>query len=240
MRMREIVVGTAMLTISLVASRADSKTLAPEGGSNEDRWGPQVVSRIADGGDSKNEIQGEINQLISAVPSPLISGDEALGSAYFNTLMILSAKNECSDFYGGPAAAAAVFKEMVSRLRKGYFEPAIGMSMSGDVVNISSLGIRAEYRLFDKLTINANGAFYRRQLSFTHVPLAGVGTFAPNTKEVRVLMFLHELGHVMKGEDGSWLLPNDGGNEALSRQNSQKIENVCRKQIERLEHSGQP
>jgi hypothetical protein len=39
---------------------------------------------------------------------------------------------------------------------------------------------------------------------------------------------------MMKGPDGNWLLPDDGGNEELSRNNSFKIEKVCGEQITRV------
>ena len=47
-------------------------------------------------------------------------------------------------------------------------------------------------------------------------------------------MFLHELGHLMKGPDGHWLLPDDGSDEELSSRNSQRIELLCGAQIRDL------
>jgi hypothetical protein len=44
-------------------------------------------------------------------------------------------------------------------------------------------------------------------------------------------MFLHELGHLIKGQDGKWLLPDDGQSAETSRSNSEKIEEVCKEQI---------
>ena len=60
------------------------------------------------------------------------------------------------------------------------------------------------------------------------------GNLRANTKEARVLILLHELGHVIEGADGRWLLPDDGKNEGLSRANSSKIEDVCDDQIRGL------
>jgi len=47
-------------------------------------------------------------------------------------------------------------------------------------------------------------------------------------------MFLHELGHLLQGQSGDWLLPDDGGDEVLSRDNTRKIESVCGDQIKNL------
>jgi len=84
------------------------------------------------------------------------------------------------------------------------------------------------------VSINANGAFYKNSHFNSEQRVPGVGSFRPNTREVRVLILLHELGHLMQGVDGKWLLPDDGGNESLSRSNSYKIEQVCAEQINGL------
>jgi len=47
-------------------------------------------------------------------------------------------------------------------------------------------------------------------------------------------MLLHELGHVVRGESGAWLLPDDGADESKSRNNTQKIEDICGDQIKNL------
>ena len=47
-------------------------------------------------------------------------------------------------------------------------------------------------------------------------------------------MFLHELGHMVKGESGAWLLPDDGKDESQSRDNTRKVEDVCAEQIKNL------
>lgn len=51
-------------------------------------------------------------------------------------------------------------------------------------------------------------------------------------------MFLHELGHMMKGNDGRWLLPDDGKDQNRSHVNSQKIEDFCGSEIKRLRKEG--
>jgi hypothetical protein len=64
--------------------------------------------------------------------------------------------------------------------------------------------------------------------------LPGIGTYEPASRESRVLMLLHELGHTVKADDGEWLLPNDGKNAILSRRNSLLIEKVCGEEIASL------
>jgi hypothetical protein len=42
----------------------------------------------------------------------------------------------------------------------------------------------------------------------------------------------------MKGDDGNWLLPDDGKAIGVSQENSRKIEDVCGEQIKRLTRDG--
>jgi len=194
MKLREFLIGTAMMSFTLVSAHAITPT----------------------------------------VPSPLITEDKILGSAYYDTLSILSTPNECSDFFGGPVASVDIFNGLIGKVRTSFFQPSIGIRMSGDTISGFNQTTKTRYRLFNKVSINRNGPFYRRKNSPWEPTVRGVGTFAPNTKEARVLMFLHELGHIVKAEGGDWLLPDDGGNEALSRDNTRKIEDVCGGQIKNL------
>jgi hypothetical protein len=157
-----------------------------------------------------------------------------LATAYFNTLQVLSTTNGCSLFFGGPAASVGVFNQLIRRVRKEFFSTPIGIQMSGQTTNIRNETLGREYRLFDKVSINAHGPFYRERFSRSGRLFPRTATFAANTNEVRVLMLLHELGHVMKGEDGHWLLPDDGQDDNISRSNSQKIRDVCGEQIQAI------
>jgi hypothetical protein len=170
-------------------------------------------------------------------PSPLVEEDKVLGEAYYDTLGILSEDNACSDFFGGTTGSVMVFNSFMGQVRKEYLEPTIGMRMSGEVSIGVSVTTNTKYRLFDKVTINSNGPFYRRSVSQSEVSIPRLGRFQPNTKQVRVLILLHELGHLMKGNDGKWLLPDDGKADAVSRNNSKKIEEVCGEQIKGLTRS---
>src|SRR6185295_13151501 len=84
------------------------------------------------------------------VPSPLIAEDEIVATAYYDTLSILSTPNECSDFFGGPDSIES-FKGFVSKLRKSYFSPSIGIRMQGSTMNVVNAKTKKRYRLFDKV-----------------------------------------------------------------------------------------
>jgi hypothetical protein len=167
-------------------------------------------------------------------PSPLIEEDKVLGQAYYDTLGILREDNECTDFFGGTSGAVMVFNSFMGQVRKEYLPPAIGMRMSGDVTLGISVKTKTKYRLFEKVSINTNGPFYRRTVSQSQVLIPRLGNFEPNTKEVRVLILLHELGHLMKRNDGNWLLADDNKGDTTSRDNSEKILEVCGEQIKAL------
>ena len=48
---------------------------------------------------------------------------------------------------------------------------------------------------------------------------------------------LHELGHLIRGRDGQWLLPNDGENASESEANTQRVLNVCGEEIRALHNT---
>jgi len=167
-----------------------------------------------------------------SIPSPL-SEDKILETAYYDTLTILSTPNACSNFFGGISVVES-FNALISKVRKDYVSSAIGIRMSGTITNFFNFKTKNQYRLFNKVSINGNGPFYRKKTTTTEPSVPSVGRFGANTKEARVLMFLHELGHMVKGESGTWLLPDDGKDESQSRDNTKKIEDVCGEQIKNL------
>jgi hypothetical protein len=170
-------------------------------------------------------------------PSPLIEEDKVLGEAYYDALAILSKDNECTDFFGGSTGAVMVFNSFMGQIRKVFLPPTIGMRMSGEVTLGVDLKTKTKYRLFDKVSINTNGPFYRRTVSQSDVRIPRLGNFEPNTKEVRVLILLHELGHLVKRNDGNWLLADDSRGDSTSWDNSKKIVDVCGEQIKALSRS---
>jgi hypothetical protein len=175
-----------------------------------------------------------VNATTPALPSPLITEDKILGSAYYDTLSILSTPNECSEFFGGALISVEIFNSLIGQVRKEYLSSPIGIRMTGPTINVSNAVTNSRYRLFDKVLINANGPFYRRQFLNAQTFVPGIGSFKANSKEGRVLMFLHELGHIIKGESGKWLLQDDGRDDVVSRNNTKKIEDVCGNQIKNL------
>jgi len=167
---------------------------------------------------------------------PLALEDNIFNSAYHDALTILSGSNRCSEFFGG-RATVDIFNQMIAITRKDFFSEKIGIRMWGATVNILNAPTNRRYRLFEKVDLNGNGPFYRSKYSGSDRLLPGVGTYQPATKEVRVLMLLHELGHTVKTDEGKWLLPNDGEDEELSRRNSMKVEQVCGEEISKLGQS---
>lgn len=162
--------------------------------------------------------------------SPLIDEDEVFREAYYDSLHILSTANECSDFFGGSAPSVEAFNNLFARAGREFLTPSIGLRMSGVTTNVFNITTGRKHRLFDKVTVNRNGPFYKYRVSETQPTVPGVGSYPPNTREARVLMLLHELGHVVE-MNGGWLLPDDGRDPDLSRSNTRKVEDVCRRQI---------
>lgn len=223
MRLRESLIAATLMSLTLTTGLA--KPLPPA-----------LIDRPDFAGDRPKP--GEPPRNVLPLPPVFISKDEVLESVYYNTLAILSSSNRCSDFFGGSGPSMEVFSHLMGQVRKEYLSPTIAMRMRGTTTNTEDARTNARYRLFDKVAINANGAFYKRGNFRSEQTIPGVGSFGANTREVRVLILLHELGHLMRGQDGDWLLPNDGGNEQLSRDNSRKIEEVCGEQIRGLKDDG--
>ena len=226
MRQREFLMLVTLLTITLISVKGKPTSVRKDASRDK----PVPASEVDSKGDAELA-PAEINTLDA---SPAVSKDKALLSAYLNTVSILSTNNSCSLFFGGSAAAVDVFKHLIGTVQKDYFTTPIGIRMSGATVSVNNITTGTEYRLFDKVSINADGPFYRSRFSRSDSRLHRIGTFEPNTNEARVLMLLHELGHVMKGDDKNWLLADDGKDAGLSQLNSRKIEDVCGTQINAL------
>ena len=221
MRLRYFLIATTLMSLELITTSA--KPLPPA-----------LIDRPGFG-DDYPRISEPRKSVMLPMPPPSISEDKVLELVYYNAIAILSTRNRCSDFFGGSAASMEVFTQLVGRVRKEYYAPSVAMRMHGDTVNAEDARTQARYRLFTKVSINSNGPFYRSRKFNSEPTVYGVGTFAPNTREVRILILLHELGHLMRGQDGGWLLPDDGGNEQQSRSNSLKIEKVCGDQIKSID-----
>jgi hypothetical protein len=164
-------------------------------------------------------------------PTPLDSGAEglAVGSAYKDVYGALKGDNPCSRFFGGSRVAVTVLNEFSRRLsRKTLGARDVGLVMSGDYTLYHDMRTGASYRLFDNAVVNRAGPF-------AAVPTPSgarfrVGRFPAWSRKARALMLLHEMGHLVRGPDG-WLLPNDGGDAALSDRNTRTVESRCLGQL---------
>lgn len=223
MRLRDFLKAATLMSLSLITSMASSLP-------------PALIGRTEFEDDlcKVREPVSEPPRSALPVPPELISKDEVLESVYYNTLSILSTSNRCSDFFGGPAASVEVFRLLMNQVRKDSLSSTVAMRMHGHTVVARNAQIPVRYRLFTKVSINLNGPFFRRKNFNSERTVFGVGSFAPNTREVRVLILLHELGHLIEGRDGNWLLQDDGGSEEISRNNSFKVEKLCGDQINSL------
>jgi hypothetical protein len=157
-----------------------------------------------------------------------------LTQAYADVFKILSSRNSCSDFYGGPRAATTVLNDffMLVESRELFLE--VSFQMVGKPRMIYDHSARVFYRLFDTTLVNTNGSFYRRRLDAMRKVPFDVGSFRPGTRQARALILLHELGHLIQGQNGTWLIPDDGFDFRQSHANSLRIQEVCRAELETL------
>lgn len=155
-----------------------------------------------------------------------------LDRAYLDVRALLHQPGSCGEFFGG-RASERVLEELVIRLdEKRIGDVRISVSMYGRFTFADAEGIT--YRLFATAKLNTHGPFYRAKVFPAEPLIPNVGSFRPNTREARVLILLHELAHLIRGKDGLWLIPDDGHDPQLSRQNTNKVESRCGKQIRNL------
>jgi hypothetical protein len=158
--------------------------------------------------------------------------------AYADTFQILQENNTCSQFFGGPVATQ-VLNKLVDRLSlEPLSNPRVGIRMQGEIENVTDASADFSYRLFEKAIINSNGPFCKRKRDPSEPLVPHLGSFAPNTREVRVAILLHELAHLVRAPDRNWLIPDDGGNPNQSARNTETIETICGAQIRALKDGG--
>jgi hypothetical protein len=167
------------------------------------------------------------------LPLPKASKLTPLDKAYLDAFSILRQDNECSRFYGGPPAIE-VLNRLTRQLKPAYFESSIALKMKGITSVATNYQSGLAYRLFEKAELNLNGPFYRAGIFPNEATKHFVGNFWPNTREARVAILLHEIGHMIKTADNHWVLPDDGDDPELSRQNTLRVIAVCRDQIKGL------
>jgi hypothetical protein len=174
-----------------------------------------------------------LQMLRTALPPQV--GLTALERAYVDTAGILEKQNGCSQFFGG-MESRKVLDELVMSLRERSLNDCrTGLRMSGLFSHYVHSETGISYRLFAEAELNSRGPFYRSKVFPAEPFVPNVGSFRPNTRAARVLILLHEVAHLIKGNNGTWLIPDDGGNPLLSRQNTRTVESRCEQQIRALQ-----
>ena len=180
-------------------------------------------------------LTGERNNvdLSAARFAPVVhKGTEPLEQAYQDAISILSKNNSCSRFFGDTKATEEVLSQLVTQFRIRLLRDSrTGIEMSGNFTYFNRTERHEGYRVFAAATINTRGPFFKAKVFPSEPYVPPVGSFLPNTREARVLMLLHELAHLVTGQNGRWLIPDDGNAPALSKQNTALIESQCRQQI---------
>jgi hypothetical protein len=160
--------------------------------------------------------------------------EKPLDRAYLDVRALLGQQGSCSEFFGGPASEH-ILEELVMRLdEKRIGDARISIRMYGWFRSFDDAEKGISYRLFATSELNTEGPFYKAKVFRADPSVPNVGSFRPNTREARVLILLHELAHLIRGKDGTWLIPDDGDNPQLSRQNTRRVEARCGEEIRRL------
>jgi hypothetical protein len=167
-------------------------------------------------------------------PRLVVKKDWDLTHAYSDLFTILSSQNTCSNFYGGPRTAITVLNDFVGLVQSRNLSPELSFQMVGKPRLVRNVHTGKRYRLFDRTLVNTNGSFYKHRVDLMHRYPANVGDFSPGTRPARALILLHELGHLIIGENGDWLIPDDGYNGTQSNANTLRVQQVCRAQLETL------
>ena len=164
----------------------------------------------------------------------VIEKDWSITQAYLDVFKILSNQNTCSDFYRGPRTATTVLNGFVRRVKSQSLLREVSFEMVGGPRIIRDPATGASYRLFEKTMVNTNGSFYQRRADPMRKFPSDVGNFAPGSRAARALILLHELGHLIQDENGEWLIPDDGFDNRQSKENTLRVQQACRKELNAL------
>ena len=175
-----------------------------------------------------------IHVLAQSTDQVIIKKDHNLNQAYTDVFKILSDQNTCSRFYGDSRASIVVLNSFVMNVKSQPLTPEVAFHMMGRLRFIREPSTGASYRLFERALVNTNGSFYLRRDDPLRKFPANVGNFAAGTRPARALILLHELAHLIQGEDGTWLLPDDDHNGTQSTANTLRVQHACRTQLESL------
>jgi len=168
------------------------------------------------------------------LPQPLLLTDprklSALDEAYLDVFSILVSDHRCSRWYGGPAALE-VLNELKRRVKLSHLDREIAFEMAGPYSIFTSASTHISYRMFSRNEVNLDGSFYRANKFCCEAKVFPVGMFLPSSREARMLVLLHELGHLIRQPEGDWLLPDDGRSALRSVQNTQQVLAQCNEEI---------
>lgn len=167
------------------------------------------------------------------IPTPLHLGSRGMmyTASYMDAYRILKEDNSCSRFFGGAASATEVLNRLTEQIQKKRLENnQIAIRMSGSYTNFHDRQTGASFRLFAEVILNTAGPLFIPP-AIAATQRQAIGRFSTNTRAARVLILLHELGHMVRGADGRWLLPNDGHSADLSLQNTGTVQSRCLKQL---------
>ena len=164
----------------------------------------------------------------------LVKTDWSIKQAYYDVFKILSNQNSCSSFYGGPRTATTVLNDFVLLVKAEPLLRQVTFQMVGTPRLFRSSATGVSYRLFDKTLVNTNGSFYQRRVEIMHEYPSDIGSYSPGTRPARALILLHELGHLIQDENGEWLIPDDGFDGRQSQENTLRVQQMCRKELNKL------
>lgn len=223
-----------LFTVFVVAVQANTAA-APSTPTATDDFGTCEVSYASDEAAAFEDVVPGVK--LEAVQAPLEEKEHgALESeAYDDIYGILKERNSCSNFFGGPAQAVEAFNQLAKRLkRKSLGNRTIAVQMRGQYGLYKNNATGASYRLFDEATFNTDGPLNRANHLSSRGSLKNIGRYAATTRQARALVFLHELGHLVQGQDGAWVLPNDGESAVLSDRNTRIVTDKCSSQLAAL------
>ena len=167
-------------------------------------------------------------------PAVALKRDWSFTQAYFDVFAMLSNQNTCSRFYGGPRTATTVLNRLVPLVRSASLLREVSFQMKGRPTVIYDSHTGRSYRIFETTRVNIHGSFYERRIDPMRKFPSDVGNFPPGTRQARALILLHELGHLIPGENGDWLLPDDGFDFLKSQANTLRVQQACRAELQAL------
>ena len=219
---------------SLINSLAQTALLTTPGSDsvNNSTTSDKDIPAASTASPKEESITSAFTPLPALIPSALSSRDPQkfglIDLAYLDAFTILLDDNQCSRFFGGRYAVSAL-TELVRILKPRYLDQNIAIRMSGDITTFQSQATGFTFRMFKNAEVNLSGSFFR-----TNHRGSVSSVYLPNTRETRVVVLLHELGHLVKTPDKRWVLADDGKDLGISLDNTEKVVSACREQIDSL------